>query len=60
MLSAGYLVESCGLKGKRIGGAKISEKQANIIVNFKKAEAKDVSALIDLAKNRSKKNSGLP
>lgn len=59
MLSAGYLVESCGLKGKRIGGAKISEKQANIIVNFKKAEAKDVSALIDLAKKQVKKKFGI-
>ena len=55
MVPSGYLIEQCGLKGKIIGGAKISDQQANIIVNFNKAEAKDVSALIDLAKKRVKK-----
>ncbi|MEK7624614.1 MAG: UDP-N-acetylmuramate dehydrogenase [Patescibacteria group bacterium] len=50
-----YLIEKCGLKGKKIGGAKISEKQANIIVNFNKAKAENVSALIDLAKKKVKK-----
>ncbi len=53
------LIEKCGLKGKQIGGAKISEQQANIIVNFNKAKEKDVSSLIDLAKKQVKKKFGV-
>lgn len=47
---AGYLIEQAGLKGKIIGGAQISEKHANFIVNVNNAKAKDVLALIDLIK----------
>jgi len=43
---AGKLIEDCGLKGKIIGGAKISEKHANFIVNFDNAKASDVKKLI--------------
>jgi UDP-N-acetylmuramate dehydrogenase len=53
-VSAGKLIEDCGLKGKIIGGAKISEKHANFIVNFKNAKASDVKKLIKLAKNKVK------
>jgi UDP-N-acetylmuramate dehydrogenase len=53
--SAGELIEKCGLKGKKIGGAKISEKHANFIVNLKKAKAKDVKNLINLIKKEVKK-----
>jgi len=52
--SAGELIELCGLKGKRIGGAEISEKHANFIVNKKNAKAKDVLSLINLAKKKVK------
>ncbi|KKT96495.1 MAG: UDP-N-acetylenolpyruvoylglucosamine reductase, partial [Parcubacteria group bacterium GW2011_GWA2_45_15] len=38
----------CGLKGKQIGGAVISEKHANYIVNTGNATAKDVRSLINL------------
>lgn len=48
--SAGSLIESCGLKAKRIGDACISEAHANIIVNLANATSKDVLSLIDLAK----------
>jgi len=48
--SAGSLIESCGLKGKRLGGAEISSVHANIIVNLENATAKDVLGLIDLAR----------
>jgi len=53
-VSAGKLIEDCGLKGKIIGGAKISEKHANFIVNFKNAKANDVKKLINIAKNKVK------
>lgn len=51
---AGQLIEQCGLKGKQIGQAKISEKHSNFIVNLGKASASDVKALIDLAKQQVK------
>jgi UDP-N-acetylmuramate dehydrogenase len=49
-IPAGWLIEKCGLKGKKIGQAKISEKHANFIVNLGKAKANDVLKLIDLIK----------
>jgi len=53
-ISAGWLIEKCGLKGKRIGQAKISEKHANFIVNLGNAKAADVKKLINLAKRKVK------
>jgi len=47
-LSAGALIDRAGLKGKRIGGAYVSEKHANFIIADKGATADDVRALIDL------------
>lgn len=47
---AGRLIEACGLKGRTIGGAMISDKHANFFVNASgDAKASDVKALIDLA-----------
>jgi len=45
--SAGRLIELAGWKGKRIGGAMVSDKHANFIVNLGGATAKDVLALIE-------------
>lgn len=46
------LIEKLGLKGKRIGGAEISEKHTNFIINRGGAKAKDVLDLIDLVRKR--------
>ena len=51
---SGKLIEDSGLKGYSIGGAKISEKHANFIVNYNKATAEDIMALIDLIKKTIK------
>ena len=54
IIPAGLLIELCGLKGKTIGGAKISEEHANFIINFQNASSEDVIALIDLIKKSVK------
>jgi UDP-N-acetylmuramate dehydrogenase len=58
-IPAGWLIEKCGLKGKRIGKAKISEKHSNFIVNLGGAKAKDVKDLIDFTKKKVKKIFGI-
>ena len=52
--SAGVMIEKCGLKGKQIGGAKISEQHANFIINTGRAKASDVLELIALVKKKVK------
>lgn len=52
---AGRLIEECNLKGKVIGGAMISDKHANFIINHNNGTAKDIISLIDLAKLEVKK-----
>jgi len=47
---AGRLIEESGLKGKQIGGAQISPKHANFIININNAKACDVQALIELSR----------
>lgn len=48
---AGQLIEECGLKGKKIGGAMVSEKHAGFIINYDNAKANDVLNLIEHIKN---------
>ena len=58
-LSAGELIEKCGLKGRSIGGAKISEKHANFIINLGGARFSDVRRLIDLVKKKVRLKFGI-
>lgn len=48
---AGRLIEACGLKGERRGGAEISTRHANVIVNLGGARAADVLALMKLMRD---------
>jgi len=56
---AGFLIEKCGLKGRKIGKAQISQKHANFIVSSKGAKATDVLKLINLAKKKVKNKFGI-
>lgn len=44
-LAAGWLIDQCGLKGYRVGGAKVHEQQALVLVNADGASARDVLTL---------------
>ena len=48
---AGFLIEQAGLKGRRIGGAVVSEKHANFLLNTDRATAADMHALITLVQD---------
>jgi UDP-N-acetylmuramate dehydrogenase len=56
---AARLIEACGLKGYASGGARISAKHANFIVNPGGARAADIEALIELAERRVKEKFGI-
>lgn len=51
-LPAGWLIEQCGLKGRQLGEAEISNLHANFIINLGGAKAKDVFNLINLCKQK--------
>ncbi len=57
--SAGRLIEEAGLKGRTIGGAKISEKHANFIVNTGTASATDILKLMKAVQTEVYKRSGI-
>jgi UDP-N-acetylmuramate dehydrogenase len=57
---AARLIEACGLKGRDMGGARISEKHANFIVNPRgQAKAADIEALIALARDTVRQRFGV-
>lgn len=56
---AGALIEQSGLKGKRIGGAMVSEKHAGFIINYDNATTRDVLELIDFCKETVKEKFGV-
>jgi UDP-N-acetylmuramate dehydrogenase len=58
-VTAGQLIEEAGLKNVRVGGARISQKHANFIINEGNATASDVMALINMIKDKVKQTSGV-
>ena len=56
---AGRLIEASGLKGKCIGGAMVSNKHANFIVNTGSATSQDIKNLIKLVHTEVKENFGV-
>lgn len=56
---AARLIETCGLKGYSIGGAEVSEKHANFIVNTGSAKAADIEQLIEYVQSEVAKQQGI-
>ena len=55
----GKLIEDCGLKGMRVGGAQVSEKHAGFIVNTGNATADDVVKLVCLIRETVRRETGV-
>ena len=58
-LPAGWFIEDLGLKGKKIGGAQVSDKHANFIINTGKAKAEDVIILSSFLKQKVRDKYGI-
>lgn len=56
---AARLIEAAGLKGKQIGGAQVSQKHANFIINTGAATADDIERLISVVQQEVEKLSGV-
>ncbi|MEQ1876672.1 MAG: UDP-N-acetylmuramate dehydrogenase [Bdellovibrionia bacterium] len=56
---AGQLIEQCGLKGFKVGGAEVSTKHANFIVNTGGAKARDIHKVIEHVRDAVKKQKGV-
>ena len=55
---ASALIDQCGLKGYSCGGAKVSEKHAGFIINYKNATCEDVLRLIEEVSHKVKEETG--
>ena len=58
-IPAGKLIEELGLKGKTVGGARVSELHGNFIVNEGGATARDVLALMEFVRGRARQERGI-
>jgi UDP-N-acetylmuramate dehydrogenase len=58
-IPAGRLVEQCGLQGRSVGGARVSEKHANFIVNTGRARFADVLELAQVVKATVEQEAGI-
>ncbi len=58
-MSAGMLIDQCGLKGESVGGVEVSQRHANFFVAKAGATAKDVLQLIDVVRNRVAERMGV-
>jgi UDP-N-acetylmuramate dehydrogenase len=58
-MSAGMLIDQCGLKGQQVGGAEVSQRHANFFITKPGATAKDVLQLIDMVRNRVAERMGV-
>ena len=56
---AGALIEQCGLKGRQIGGAQVSEKHAGFIINRGGATEQDVVALVHAIQDTVRQQTGV-
>lgn len=56
---AGKLIEDCGLKGYRIGGAMVSEKHAGFVINYDNATTEDILNLITYIQKTVKEKTGV-
>ena len=57
-IGAGRLIDGCGLKGTRVGGAEITHRHANIIINRGGATAADVRRLISMVQETVERETG--
>jgi UDP-N-acetylmuramate dehydrogenase len=58
-MSAGMLIDQCGLKGEQVGGAEVSQRHANFFIAHHGATTKDVLQLIDVVRNRVAERMGV-
>jgi len=56
---AGRLLEMAGMKGKRVGGAMISDQHANVIMNVGGARAEDILTLMEMARQKVREQTGV-
>ena len=59
LVSAGFLIDQAGLKGKRVGDAQVSEKHASFIINRGKATANEVEKLAKIVKDEVENKFGV-
>jgi len=53
-IPAGWLIDQCGLRGYKLGGAQISGQHANFIININKAKSQDIKSLIGITQKQVK------